>query len=99
MRYGREVFKEDSYPTPELVEKYKKLVYETKEWLEKTYNIKVRINEEIIESVIYRWKKQGRPYCPCKPRASEYTICPCIDIPVVLLKRGKCTCGLFEIVR
>jgi len=93
--HGWQVFTEPSKPTPELIEKYRKLVYDIKECIEKTYGVKVKVKESVIKAVIARWERDGFPYCPCKPIASEKTICPCTDIPHTLLKRGHCTCKLY----
>lgn len=93
--YGFQVFTKPCKPSGELVDMYRRLVYDVKECVEKTYNVRVRVKESVIKAVIARWERDGYPYCPCKPIPSQETICPCTDIPGKLLEKGYCTCRLF----
>jgi ferredoxin-thioredoxin reductase catalytic subunit len=55
-----------------------------------------RINEDmkdtIFKGLLYKKKKFGEFYCPCKLELSNKNICPCVEFRAA----GDCHCNLFK---
>ena len=67
---------------------------------ERSLGKRVRVSEPVIKLTIARWRRDGLPYCPCRPgtRKPEH-ICPCIDVLKILRGEAKrCRCGLYRVV-
>ena len=62
----------------------------------------VVVDPSIAMLAVSVWRRRGLPYCPCRPLTTDPRyVCPCIEIEdaELLLRKGRCTCGLFRVVK
>ena len=99
---GRDIFRgmERAEPSDENIRLWLTAVYDNAVELERALGKRVRVSEPVIKLTVARWRRDGLPYCPCRPgvRKPEY-ICPCIDVLKILSGEAKrCRCGLYRVV-
>jgi len=81
----------------ELYNKLKKQHDEHARKISKLLGKEVVVNPKIIPLIIKQIDKFGKPYCPCRIKRSERTICPCFWHVDELKRYGRCKCGLFMV--